>query len=66
MVIIVTLTMTPRSTTVQPKPLYTQPLTTATSEHSTMASILQFGLVISTLNINTVDDIISISLPHEV
>ena len=36
------------------------------SEHSTMASMLQFGQVIDTPNINTVGDIISISLPHEV
>ena len=39
---------------------------TATSEHSTMASILQFDQVIDASNINTVSDIIGTSLPHEV
>ena len=39
---------------------------TATSEHSTMASTLQFDQVIDASNINTVGDIIGTSLPHEV
>ena len=39
---------------------------TAMSEHSMMASTLQFDQVINTSNINTVGDIIGTSLPHEV
>ena len=39
---------------------------TAMSEHSTMASTLQFNQVINASDINTVGDIIGTSLPHEV